>query len=634
MQKSVSRSPALSGAQGTIEYLVIIAIVVVISLVVVGLLIGMTGSGKGVSDASSKIGNKVGSGGLSISGAVNDSNGDGIFSLNNVSGETITLTKIAAGGVENSYSQTVPAGGSVALSVNALDLKCPCLTGQTKASCDYAISYTSGNGLPKTITVTVQTDCVDDSKAPSPIIPPIITISNNDCWSDTANPHPICTLTDLNRMRTHLDWNYSLEADINAAATKTWADVNGFMPVGESGTKYSGTFNGNNHYVASLYIYRPATSYVGLFGYADGNSKMQNAGLRDANITGSVYVGGLVGYSAGSVSGSYSTGSVTGAGMYVGGLIGYGGGSSSVVNSYSTVNASSTGFNVGGLIGYIIHGSVSNCYATGRVNGPTAVGGLIGQLDSNSSLMNSYATGDVNGAGSVGGLVGYSYRGDSVVSSYSSGSVTGSSNYVGGLVGQLSNGSVSNSYATGKVTGLGNSVGGLVGTASGVAGSTGTVFGCYAIGDVNGVGNYVGGLVGQTVSTVKNSFSEGNVDGNSYVGGLVGYATSINSKDVNNNYSISRVNGLYAPMMGFLGQKTSSDVNFVFNAYWNPALATKATCYQYTTGPVDLNTNCTIVTSTASDFYGATGIPFVNLGFDGNWVSQSGGYPKLIWQTN
>ncbi|MFA5764394.1 MAG: hypothetical protein WC915_06310, partial [archaeon] len=44
-------------AQGTIEYLVIIAIVVVISLVVVGILVGFLGTGSEVGEQSSQLSN-------------------------------------------------------------------------------------------------------------------------------------------------------------------------------------------------------------------------------------------------------------------------------------------------------------------------------------------------------------------------------------------------------------------------------------------------------------------------------------------------------------------------------------------------------------------------------------------------
>ena len=64
-----------NGAQGTIEYLVIIAIIVVISLVVVGLATSTIGSSSTqIGSSSDKLGNLT-SGGISVVEAVTDLDG-------------------------------------------------------------------------------------------------------------------------------------------------------------------------------------------------------------------------------------------------------------------------------------------------------------------------------------------------------------------------------------------------------------------------------------------------------------------------------------------------------------------------------------------------------------------------------
>jgi hypothetical protein len=65
--------PWTSG-QGTIEYLVIIGIVVVISLVVVGVMVGQTSSATNISTTSSKISSLVGEISLVDSGVTPDGN--------------------------------------------------------------------------------------------------------------------------------------------------------------------------------------------------------------------------------------------------------------------------------------------------------------------------------------------------------------------------------------------------------------------------------------------------------------------------------------------------------------------------------------------------------------------------------
>jgi NADH:ubiquinone oxidoreductase subunit 3 (subunit A) len=72
----VNRAQAPIRAQGTIEYLVVIGVVVVISLVVVGLLTGLASN----SDTA-KTAKKIGaySSGISVTDAAMDSSGDAIF---------------------------------------------------------------------------------------------------------------------------------------------------------------------------------------------------------------------------------------------------------------------------------------------------------------------------------------------------------------------------------------------------------------------------------------------------------------------------------------------------------------------------------------------------------------------------
>ena len=148
------------------------------------------------------------------------------------------------------------------------------------------------------------------------------------------------------------------------------ANCRGFMPIGNSTTNFTGSFDGAGHKITNLYIKRENTSYVGLFGYVN-NAEIKNIGVTDAYIVGSNYVGGLIGFSGsfGSVSNSYATGAVTGGGV-VGGLIGRSSGSGSVSNSYATGAVTGTGNAVGGLIGESGgSGSVSNSYATGACDG-------------------------------------------------------------------------------------------------------------------------------------------------------------------------------------------------------------------------------------------------------------------------
>jgi flagellin-like protein len=131
--------------------------------------------------------------------------------------------------------------------------------------------------------------------------------------------------------------------------------------------------------------------------------------------------------------------------------------------------------------------------------------------------------------------------------------ITGES-YVGGLVGSNSNGTVSNSYSTGNVTGESYYVGGLIGY-----NRDGTVSNSYSTGNVSGE-SYVGGLVGRNInSNISNSYSTGNVTGESdYVGGLVGRNSNGN---ISNSYSTGNVSGESDYVGGLVGRNNNGTVS-------------------------------------------------------------------------
>ncbi len=357
------------------------------------------------------------------------------------------------------------------------------------------------------------------------------------------DPYFIYDVYGLQGMGGFLLSTFGLANDIDASGTSNWNSGAGFIPVGNSSTPFSGSFNGNNYTISDLFINLPTTNDVGLFGYTSG-ATIENVGLLNANITGEYHVGDLVGYSnnSSSIANSYATGSVSGIDG-VGGLVGYNYNSSSIDNSYATGSVSGTG-NVGGLVGYNYSSSIANSYATGNVSGSGDVGGLVG-YNGKSSIDNSYATGSVSGNGyQIGGLVGYNDSSSSIANSYANGTVNGGYQ-VGGLVGlNYNSSSIDNSYATGSVSGS-SYVGGLVG----FNGNSSSIDHSYATGSVSG-SSYVGGLVGYNTnsSSIDNSYATGSVSGSNNVGGLIGYDDGTNT--LTNNWwynSLSNGIGNYGP---------------------------------------------------------------------------------------
>ena len=198
-----------------------------------------------------------------------------------------------------------------------------------------------------------------------------------------------------------LDFDTDDDGDVDSDDTY-WNDGAGWNPIGSSGSDFLTTFEGNGHTVRNLFIDRPSTNYVGLFGYTDWKSDIRNVGLIQVNVEGRTHVGSLVGNNLGRITACYATGQVSGSERNIGGLVGahY----NSVRTSYATVRVSGRSA-VGGLVGRNLGVVIHASYATGQVSGRSAVGGLVGYEGGN-AFRTSYATGRVSGESSVGGLVG------------------------------------------------------------------------------------------------------------------------------------------------------------------------------------------------------------------------------------
>jgi len=180
---------------------------------------------------------------------------------------------------------------------------------------------------------------------------------------------------DLDEIRDDLDKGYLLmdNLDEDTEGYDELVDsVNGWNPIND----FTGSFDGNGHKIFDLYVNRPNTDYVGLFGYTD-DAELSDVGLIDVDINGDNYIGTLVGDKrGGTISRSYTTGDVSGD-EYVGGLVGH--------NT----------------------GTVSNSYTLANVNGDWRIGGLTGWNFLESTVENSYAAGEVNGESEAGSIVGY-----------------------------------------------------------------------------------------------------------------------------------------------------------------------------------------------------------------------------------
>ena len=208
------------------------------------------------------------------------------------------------------------------------------------------------------------------------------------------------------------DINITIDTDIDLTG-KDWT------PIGtDYDNSYKGTFDGGGHTITGL-TFTTNDEYAGLFGWLNRAGTVKNVVMEGVQITShQIYggsIGGVVGYSWGTIENCSVSGSVSGT-VYV-----------------------------GGVVGAQIDGSITGCSSSATVKGTVDVGGVAGQTNSSATLTACYATGNVtieiNPAKNIAGgsLVGMN-AGSSLLACYATGNVTstGSSTgkvHIGGFLG-------------------------------------------------------------------------------------------------------------------------------------------------------------------------------------------------------
>jgi len=265
------------------------------------------------------------------------------------------------------------------------------------------------------------------------------------------DPYEITNATELQAMNEDPSGHYVLAEDVDASGTRSWNGGQGFEPIGDRETKFTGSFDGQNYTIDGLAIQRTDSYSTALFAFIGDGGTVTDVRLTGVDVRGEDRTGGLVGEVSdrGQVSGSVVSGSVNG-NTYVGGLAGFVTEEGRVVESSATADVEG-GSNVGGLVGST-KGAILRSSATGTVSGDNPVGGLVGNVDTGASVQNSYATGSVSGNRQIGGLAGY-LADARVTSSFATGSVDGERN-VGGAIGKSSaSASMSDVYWNVETTG-------------------------------------------------------------------------------------------------------------------------------------------------------------------------------------
>ncbi|MDD4985328.1 MAG: GLUG motif-containing protein [Dehalococcoidales bacterium] len=209
-------------------------------------------------------------------------------------------------------------------------------------------------------------------------------------------------------------WKLTADLDENSTGYDTYASSSansgqGWLPIGDNTSPFTGGFDGNGHTISGLYINRDS-DYQGLFGKLSGATVI-SLGLVDCAITSANdSIGALVGTSNNStITNCYATGTVSGGDYNVGGLVGYHSGGSTMSGCYAVVSVSGSYDFVGGLVGYNDGSTITNCYATGSVAGTHYyTGGLVGRTN-DGQITKCYSTGKVTTVGGnfYGGFCGY-----------------------------------------------------------------------------------------------------------------------------------------------------------------------------------------------------------------------------------
>lgn len=208
------------------------------------------------------------------------------------------------------------------------------------------------------------------------------------------------------------DINITLDKNIDLTG-KAWT------PIGtDYDNSYKGTFDGGGHTITGL-TFTTNDEFAGLFGWLNRAGTVKNVVMEGVQITSNQIYGGSIGGVVGSSWGTIENCSVSG-------------------------NVSGTVY-VGGVVGVQIGGSITGCSSSATVKGTVDVGGVAGQTNSSATLTACYATGNViieinpkkNIAG--GSLVGMN-AGSSLLACYATGNVTstGSSTgyvHIGGFLG-------------------------------------------------------------------------------------------------------------------------------------------------------------------------------------------------------
>ena len=296
---------------------------------------------------------------------------------------------------------------------------------------------------------------------------------------------------------------------------------------------YNATFEGNNYTISNLYINAEYTNRPnGLFGILGSGATVKNLGLLSVSVTGWYVLygtlpgtGALAGRNNGTISNSYASGAVVGKGD-VGGLVGSNTASGTLTKSYTAGSVYGAESNVGGLVGDNF-GSIVRSHSSSDVSSLDALCRRAGRLQPRLHQLQLRHRQSRRRrqqfqqrrrlrrriAGEEPGLPQRQLRHRRRLR-------PGGRRRTGRKQYRRHQGQLRHRQRIRRQRPI---AGGLVGINSDNQQGTSTIQSSYATGNVSGA-SFVGGLVGENATKVENSYSTGSVTGTSNTGGLIGYS--------------------------------------------------------------------------------------------------------------
>ena len=281
---------------------------------------------------------------------------------------------------------------------------------------DYLVAYTN-NIAPGTATVTLTG--IGNYKGTTTTTFKIkdFPLVNPDQTNSAANPYKIANEEDLRALASIV--NNSGRRDGYYKQTKDIDLTKEHIVIGDGYHSFEGSYDGDDKKISGLVINKPDKDFQGLFGRAYG-ATIKHVVIDNCNITALSYIAGILGEGQGNttvsyckVSGEIRVSGKSGSSSYnVAGIAGRANDVDHCVNTASVTGNGTNSRYIGGIVGYAA-GSVSDCFNAGAVTGGTSyIGSIAGQ--SNSITNNCHTKETTGGIGAENATTGTDQTGAEV----------------------------------------------------------------------------------------------------------------------------------------------------------------------------------------------------------------------------